>query len=77
MLFSLPISISKILFFVLSFDQMAWIVFVQATNLGLSKLMHNVHALYTHPKRTLISSSAPSSFAFNFLIISPLGTGSF
>ena len=36
-----------------------------------------MHVLYTHPKTTLISSNAPSTFDFDGLIILSLGTGSF
>ena len=63
--------------FVLSFDNISWIVFFQAMNLGSVKLTHNVRVLYTYPKTTLISSNAPSEFAFYGSVISSLSTGSF
>ena len=56
---------------------MSWIVFVQDINLGSSKLTHNVRVLYTNTNMTLISSNAPSVFAFDVSIISSLGTGYF
>ena len=75
--FSLPISVSKLLAFVLSFDKMSWIVFVQDMDLGSGKLTHNACVLYKHPKATLISYNVPLAFDFDGLIISSLGTGSF
>ena len=75
--FSLSISVSKFLDFVLSFYKMSWIVFFQAMNLGSVKLTHNVHVLYTHPKAALVSYNAPSEFSFDELIILSLGTSSF
>ena len=67
--FILPISVSKFLDFVLSFDKMPWIVFVEDMNLGSGKLTHNVSVLYTHPKTTLISSNDPPAFDFDVSII--------
>ena len=52
-LFRLTISVTNFLDFVLSFDNMSWIVFVHDMNLGLGKLTHNVHVFYTHPKTNL------------------------
>ena len=52
-------SFFKFLDLVSSFDMMYWIVFVQAMNLGLVILTHDMHVLYTHPKTTLNSSNAP------------------
>ena len=75
--YCLPISVSKFLAFVLSFDMMFLIVFVQAMNLGSSKLTHNVSVLYTHPKTTLISYNAPSDFSFDVSIILSLDGGYF
>ena len=76
-LFSLHISVYKFLAFVLSFDRIPWIVFVQAMILGSGELAQNVPVLYTHTKTTLISSSAPLAFAFDGSIILSLVTGSF
>ena len=72
--FSLPISVSKFMALVSSFDNISWIVFVQDMKLGSGKLTHNVCVLYNHPKRTFISSNASSDFAFDDLIIFSLGT---
>ena len=65
MQFSLPISVSKFLAFFLSFDNISWIVFVQDVNLGSGKINQNACVLYNHPNTTLISSNAPSDFAFD------------
>ena len=46
-------------------------------NLGLVKLTHNVGVLYTYPKTNLISSSVPSDFYFDVLIVSYLSTSYF
>ena len=61
----------------LYFDNISWIVFVQSMNLGSGKLTHNMCLFYTHPKTTLISSSAPSTFDSDGLIITSLGTSYF
>ena len=77
MWFSLPVSVSKLLAFLLSFDMISWIVFFQAINMGSSNLTHNVRVFYTHPKTTLIYFNAPSDFAFNLSILLSLGASSF
>ena len=60
----------------MSLDQISWIVFVQDTVLGSSKLKHNVCVLYTHLKTILVSFNAPSAFTFDGSIIFSLGISS-